>query len=190
MNRKFRMGIDIDGTVTCPTALVPYLQKSFNEKFKYEDITEYDLSKVLNIPESEIYQWFKAYEHEMYQFSPVHKDADLVLTEWSNYYNLIFISARHTYLETLTINWFKEHNVPYHHIELTGSHKKIETAKQLQVDAFFEDKLDNAIDIHEALNIPVYLFDTPYNQSTLPEGVKRVKTWLELNQLIKHQFPY
>ncbi|QRN50096.1 LNS2 domain-containing protein [Macrococcoides bohemicum] len=189
MNRKFRMGIDIDGTVTCPTALVPYLQRSFNKYFKYEDITEYDLSNVLNIPESEIYQWFKDNEHEIYKYSPVHNDADHVLMNWANYYQLIFISARHSYLHELTIDWFKTHNVPYHHIELTGSHEKIETARRLNVDAFFEDKLDNAIEIHNALNIPVYLFDTPYNQSELPAGVTRVKSWLELDTLIKKQFP-
>lgn len=190
MNRKFRMGIDIDGTVTCPTALVPYLQKSFDSNLKYEDITEYDLSKVLNIPEEKIYQWFKENEHEMYAYSPIHKHADTILTEWSKHFKLIFISARHSYLNDLTIDWFKKHNVPYHHIELTGSHEKIETARRLEVDVFFEDKLDNAIEIHEALNIPVYLFDTPYNQSTLPKGVIRVKSWLELNHLIQSQFPY
>ncbi|MCE4956128.1 5' nucleotidase, NT5C type [Macrococcoides caseolyticum] len=190
MNRKFRMGIDIDGTVTCPKALVPYLQQSFNKNFKYEDITEYDLSNVLNIPESDIYKWFKEYEHEMYKYSPVHQDADDVLTEWAKHYQLIFISARHDYLHDLTIDWFKAHRVPYHHIELTGSHDKIAAARRLGVDAFFEDKLDNAIEIHETLNIPVFLFDTPYNQSQLPNGVTRVKNWLELHQLIKQQFPY
>ncbi|WP_414055044.1 5' nucleotidase, NT5C type [Macrococcus equi] len=190
MSRKFRMGIDIDGTVTCPKALVPYLQKSFDQNFKYEDITEYDLSNVLNIPEAEIYQWFKDHEHDMYKYSPVHQHADDVLAEWSKYYQLIFISARHDYLNDLTIDWFKTHKVPYHHIELTGSHDKIVTARRLQVDAFFEDKLDNAIEINKALNIPVFLFDTPYNQSELPEGVTRVKTWLELDQIIKEKFPY
>ncbi|MCU7556855.1 hypothetical protein RW115_02505 [Macrococcus capreoli] len=190
MTNKFRMGIDIDGTVTCPTALVPYLQKSFNKNFKYEDITEYDLSNVLNIPEAEIYQWFKTHEHDMYKFSPVHQGADHVLNQWAKHYQLIFISARHTYLNDLTIEWFKTHQVPYHQIELTGSHDKIETAKRLKVDAFFEDKLDNAIEIHEALQIPVYLFDTPYNQCVLPKGVTRVYSWEEVDRLVKQQFPH
>lgn len=189
MNKKFRLGLDIDGTVTCPTALVPYLQRSFDSNFKYEDITEYDLSNVLKLPEAEIYQWFKENEHEMYAKSPVHKDADIVLNQWANHYHLIFISARHDYLKEVTLEWFKAHHVPFHHIELTGSHEKIETARKLKVDAFFEDKLDNAIEIHNAINIPVFLFDTPYNQSPLPDGVTRVYSWQEVDTLIKQQFP-
>lgn len=185
---KIRFGIDIDGTVTCPTALVPYLQKSFNPDFKYEDITAYELTTVLGISNDEVAQWFKENECALYKNSPVHKDADLILRQWSEQFELFFISARHTLLTDITYDWFDRHNIPYHHIELTGSHNKIETARSLQVDAFFEDKLDNALDIQQALDIPVYLFDTPYNQAELPTGVFRVHSWLEANQLIQQHF--
>lgn len=182
MHKKLRIGIDIDGCVTCPTALVPFLQKSFDQNLKYEDITEYDLGKVLNQPDDIIQQWFKDYQEEIYRTSPVHKDADKVLNEWAKAFHLIFISARYEFLNEITLNWFKEHNIPFHHIELTGSHNKLEACKKLEVDYFIEDKLDNAIDIHHELNIPVFLFDTPYNQSELPKGVTRVFDWQSLNQ--------
>ncbi|UBH07707.1 5' nucleotidase, NT5C type [Macrococcus armenti] len=185
---KIRFGIDIDGTVTCPTALVPYLQKSFNPDFKYEDITAYELTTVLGISNDEVAQWFKENERELYIHSPVHKDADKILRQWSDQFELYFISARHTLLTDITFDWFNRHNIPYHHIELTGSHNKIEIARELQVDAFFEDKLDNAIDIQNALNIPVYLFDTPYNQSHLPKDVYRVYSWIETNNIIQKHF--
>ncbi len=42
------------------------------------------------------------------------------------------------------------------HIELIGSHHKIEAAKKFGVHAFFEDKHDNAVDIHEELDILLF----------------------------------
>jgi len=187
-NRKIRFGIDIDGTVTCPTALVPYLQRSFGDEIKYEDITEYNLGHVLNKSDEEMTQWFIENQEEIYENSPVHLNADKVLAEWSRDFHLIFISARFDYLFQLTETWFKMNHIPYHHIELTGSHDKIEAARKLNVDVFIEDKLDNAFEIHEQLNIPVYLFDTPYNQAKLPAGIRRVYSWDDLNNDIRLKF--
>lgn len=180
-----RLGIDIDGTVTCPTALVPYLQKSFDPSLKYEDITAYDLGVVLNRSDEEMYEWFMSNQEEIYTHSPVAEGAFEMLSSLADDYELFYISARYDYLAKITEEWFARHQIPHHHIELTGSHEKIEAAERLQVDLFLEDKLDNAIDIHQALNIPVILFDTPYNQSQLPDGVYRVKSWTEAAHLIR-----
>ncbi|WJP96941.1 hypothetical protein [Macrococcus bovicus] len=185
MQKIKRLGIDIDGTVTCPTALVPYLQRSFGSHIKYEDITAYDLGVVLNKSAEEMYDWFMANQEEIYIHSPVAEGALPVLKEWSEQYELFYISARYGYLDRVTSDWFEKHGVPFHHIELTGSHDKIEAARQHQVDVFFEDKLDNAIAINRELDIPVVLFDTPYNQSELPANVHRVYTWEEAKILLK-----
>ena len=68
-------------------------------------------------------------------------------------------------------------SLQYHHLELVGSHDKVETAKKLAVDLFFEDKHDNAVAIAEECKIPVLLFNTPYNQDPVPNRVIRVYTW-------------
>ncbi|WP_165981010.1 5' nucleotidase, NT5C type [Macrococcus lamae] len=182
---RFRLGIDIDGTVTCPTALVPYLQKSFRKDLCYEDITAYDLGVVLNKTPEEMYDWFIANQEEIYINSPIAEGAAPILREWAKQHELYYISARYDYLGDITEQWFTSHDIPFHHIELTGSHDKIEAARRLNVDFFLEDKLDNAIDINQTLNIPVILFDTPYNQSELPNEVYRVKSWQEVNAVLK-----
>ncbi len=74
----------------------------------------------------------------------------------------------------------------YHHIELIGSHDKISTAKKHEVDIFFEDKHDNAVSIHEELDIPVLLFNTPYNQQPIPKGVIRVNNWFEADNWVEN----
>ena len=88
----------------------------------------------------------------------------------------------------ITKNWFDTSAIPYDHIELIGSHKKIEIARKYQVEAFFEDKHDNAVEIAEELKIPVVLFDTPYNRKPIPSNVIRVTNWLEANEWIKKNF--
>ena len=40
--------------------------------------------------------------------------------------------------------------------------------------------------IHEECNIPVLLFDTPYNQDPIPKGVIRVNNWNEANKWVKN----
>ncbi len=184
---RYRLGIDIDGTVTCPTALVPYLQQSFNKDLRYEDITAYDLGIVLGRSPEEMKQWFIKHQEEIYINSPIAKGAADVLRRWSEQHELYYISARFNYLDKITEQWFVEHNIPFHHIELTGSHDKIAAARKLEVNMFLEDKLDNALELNHELNIPVILFDTPYNQAELPDGIFRVKSWLEVDAILNQQ---
>ncbi|MGF2060278.1 5' nucleotidase, NT5C type [Mammaliicoccus sciuri] len=184
MNQKPKLGIDIDGTVTCPKAFVPYLQRDFNQQLKYEDITEYNLANVLNCKEEEMLSWFKNNESHIYQHSPVAEGAKDILTQLKDDYELYYISARHHYLEDITKEWFQSHHIPFDQITLTGSHNKLEVTKEQNIDIFFEDKLDNAEDINHYLNIPVFLFDTPYNQKDLQNGIYRIKTWHEVSTLL------
>ena len=83
-------------------------------------------------------------------------------------HELIYISARRNHLLDVTEKWFKQNEVHYHHIELIGTHDKLEAVKKYNIDIFFEDKHDNACDISEECNIPVILFNTPYNQDPVP----------------------
>ncbi|GAB1611609.1 hypothetical protein AXY37_04875 [Mammaliicoccus lentus] len=184
MTRKPRLGIDIDGTVTCPKTFVPYLQKDFNEKLRYEDITEYNLANVLKCEEEEMLNWFKNNESYIYQNSPVAEGAKDILNQLKHEYELYYISARHHYLEDITKTWFDTHNIPFDQIILTGSHDKLKVTKEQRIDVFFEDKLDNALDINEKLNIPVFLFDTPYNQKSLNKGIYRINNWHDVSSIL------
>ena len=82
----------------------------------------------------------------------------------------------------------KQQELLYDHIELIGTHNKIETARRHGVHVFFEDKHDNAVEISEELDIPVLLFNTPYNQQAAPKGVIRVNNWIEANKWIEKEF--
>ncbi|MTD29971.1 hypothetical protein [Planomicrobium sp. YIM 101495] len=186
---RYRFGIDIDGTVTCPTSLVPHLNRAFNSELTLDDIKEYDLSKALpHLTQKEVYEWFQKEEPYIYSVSPISENADLVLNEWKDRYELYYISARSSSVRDVTFDWFKQHAIAFDHIELIGTHKKINAAKEHGVHLFFEDKHDNAVEISEELDIPVILFDTPYNRMSIPDGVVRVTNWLEADAWVQKEF--
>lgn len=187
--KPFRFGIDIDGTVTCPTSLLPHINKAYKVNLVLDDIKEYDLTAAFDVDKEEFFKWYRTVEEEIYNVSPPQQFAKKILEQWQTQYELFYISARPETVLNTTKNWFAREAIPYDHIDLIGSHYKIEAAKKHGVHAFFEDKHDNAVDIHEELDIPVILFDTPYNRKPIPEGVKRVTNWQEANEWIGKLFP-
>jgi uncharacterized HAD superfamily protein len=186
---RYRFGIDIDGTVTSPTSLIPHINEAFNSTLTLDDIREYDLTAALpHLPRGEFYDWFRGAEARIYAASPVSENAKAILDKWKERYELFYISARGENVRDITHDWFAEHAIHYDHIELIGTHKKIETAKHFNVHLFFEDKHDNAVEISEELDIPVLLFDTPYNRDPVPKSVVRVSNWLEAEQWVEKEF--
>lgn len=187
---KPRFGIDIDGTVTAPDTLIPHINKKYNTTIVLDDVVEYDFLSAFPYPvdRNEFARWFKENEAFMYSVSDLAKDAQKILRDWHKKYELYYISARDLDVYDITKNWFHQHNVPYDHIELIGSHDKLSAAKKHQVEVFFEDKHDNAVILAEELKIPVILFDTPYNRKPIPSNVVRVNNWVEANQWINRHF--
>ncbi|MBY0096356.1 hypothetical protein [Mesobacillus maritimus] len=182
---KKRFGIDIDGTVTCPSSMVPFLNEAFNLNLTLNDIKQYDLMPLVPTSEEKFAEWFTTNEPTIYANSPLAQGAKDILSSWSLEHELFFISARRKQLLDVTKNWFDTHQIDFDHVELIGSHDKIAAARKFKVDIFFEDKHDNAVMIHEECGIPVILFDTPYNRDPIPNGVIRVENWFEANQWVQ-----
>ncbi|WP_404403903.1 5' nucleotidase, NT5C type [Jeotgalibacillus malaysiensis] len=181
-----RLGIDIDGTVTCPSSLIPYINRAFNSRLTLDDIKEYDLTKALpEVHPQTFSDWFESSEAEIYEASPMNEQADTVLKDLQSSHELIYISARGTEHHHLTKEWFYRHNIHFDKIVLTGSHDKLTAVKDHHIDLFLEDKHDNAVDIHEDTGIPVLLFDAPYNRAPHPEGVIRISSWHEAKMYIQ-----
>ncbi len=179
------IGIDIDGTVTSPSSIVPLMNESFGRDLRYEDCYEYNLANVYNITDEEFDNWLDQHGERLYKEAPVHGNADDILRAWYPHFKLVYISAREDRHRDVTINWFSRYDIPFHELDLIGSHDKLSAAKKRGVDLFLEDRLENALQLSEALQIPVFLFDTPYNQGDLPSLVHRVTTWDEVQEKIQ-----
>ncbi|QQE75598.1 hypothetical protein KDJ56_06435 [Brevibacillus composti] len=180
-----RIGIDIDGTVTEPSSIVPMMNESFGKHLRYEDCFAYDLAKVYNITEEAFQDWLSKHGERLYNEAPVHGTADSVLRGWYPHHRLIYISAREARHRDVTLNWFSRYHIPFHEVDLIGSHDKLAAAKKWQVDLFLEDRLENALQLSEELQIPILLFDTPYNQGSLPALIHRVHSWEQVEELVR-----
>ena len=106
------------------------------------------------------------------------------MNKWTKIGDFYFISPINVKLHDITLEWFRKNELHYHTIDLIGSHNKIQTIKDYHLHIFLEDKYDNAVDIYEECQIPVILFDTPYNQGATPEGIIRVENWLEAEKWV------
>ncbi|MDA7026926.1 hypothetical protein PJ311_09935 [Bacillus sp. CLL-7-23] len=182
------LGIDIDGTITAQDTLVPYLNEAFNLSITFEDITDYDLTKLLNISEQAFWKWMDENEPRIYKEAMVAQYAKQTIDKLKNHHKLFYITARRHHLKDTTHAWFHKNKIHYDHIELVGGHDKLEAVSKHKVDVFFEDHHGNATMIAKEANIPVILFNTPYNQLPTDSNIIRVNSWLEAAEwLRKHE---
>lgn len=186
MTKKKTFGLDIDGTVTDPATFIPYLNEHFNKNITIEDITDYDLTSLLGISSKQFWTWLQQHEGAIYKQAKIADYFLDALHHWKDNHDLIYISARGEHLMDITSSWLNQHRIPYNHIELIGSHDKINSIQQNDIDIFFEDKHDNACDIAEACDIPVILMDTPYNRKPTPSNVIRATNWKTAKEWVNH----
>lgn len=124
-----RLGIDIDGTVTAQDTFVPYLNRSFHLSITLDDMTDYDLTKLLNITDEEFWEWMNVHEAAIYKEAKLAEFAKQALDGLKEEHRLIYITARRGHLEDVTLDWFANRNIHYDHIELVGGHHKVEAVK-------------------------------------------------------------
>lgn len=186
--KKHSFGIDIDGTVTAQEFLLPYINKQFNTNLILDDIKEYDLSKALPVDQETFYTWFKQTELHMYKNPPLQQEVVRILNNWYPSTKLNFITAREENATTVTEQWLQLAKIPFDALDIVGNASKVHAARKQQVELFFEDKHSNAVILAEELDIPVILFDAPYNREAAPSNVIRVSHWSEAEAWVKKEF--
>lgn len=186
--KEYSFGIDIDGTITAQEFLLPFINKQYQTNLMLDDILEYDLSKALPVDPKDFYKWFKETELEMYRNPPLQQDVVRILNNWHPHTKLNFITARETNATDVTKTWLQSSNIPFDALEIVGNASKVIAAKKQGVELFFEDKHSNAVMLAEELDIPVILFDAPYNREAVPRNVLRVDTWREAENWVKKEF--
>lgn len=181
--KQLNICIDIDGTITDPYYWLGYANNYFNLSVKKEEVTEYNISKVMNIKEEEYLKFYEEKKFDMHTNEPLRKHVQEILNLLSKDNNIFFITARDKSLELLTNIYLKYHNIPFDDVFVLGTHNKVPQARKVNCDIFVEDSYDNAIELSKD-GFKVLLLDTNYNRHELNDKITRVHNWKEIYKII------
>lgn len=186
-----KIGFDIDGTISMNDNQYNLLRKTF-EGFN-EDIhfTEYPLTVSLlkngyikeGFDEFEFFYQYKEIIFGEGTFYPGFKKLYNYLIE--NDYEVYFITARNIKYEELTKKLFELNGIPFENVYHLGTYNKVPLLKELGVELFFEDNVNNINQIlNEIDNIEVGFIEAPYNKTfnVHHEKLHLFRTWGNVNQ--------
>lgn len=182
-----RIGIDLDDVLADS---LPHYLRAFNQRFGLQvdlaDAAWRMFRRYPQISRQEINDFFsELIEGGFFASRPLvpgAREAVKRLSDDGHY--LVIVTGRAPQDEAITRNWLNQVGLTRHFsglvhqgIEPVGRYKS-EAASELQLDLFIEDELAVAIAIANG-NIPVLLYDQPWNQGTLSDNVRRARSWTE-----------
>ncbi len=180
------IAFDVDGVFADTfRVFIEKARKEYGYQFNYEDITEYDFMRVIDIGEQEseeIIQTLLDYPIEN-GIRPM-PGAVEVLTRLSRSGPLFFVTARPD--EAAILGWI-HHQLPevdmtLIHLEATNTHKKKAPVLEKSGKKYFmEDRLETCYLLQEVPIIPI-VFQQPWNRKPHPFQV--VESWDELSTMI------
>ncbi|WP_183583009.1 5' nucleotidase, NT5C type [Paenibacillus rhizosphaerae] len=96
-------------------------------------------------------------------------------------YQISIITARPLLFRDVTIDWLKHHGVRYNNIAFTEN--KLQECINSEVSVLIDDAPHYAKEFADR-NIPLILFEQPYNTSVNIDMVYRASNWLEVRRRI------
>lgn len=184
MIKKTAIGIDIDGTLTDPTYFIPHLNAHFKREIKKEDAYIYDYTKLYEVTQEEIRNYFKSV-NVMFE-SPLLDYAKETVLELNEKHDVYIITARNKELHDRTRAWLDARGLEKLELLTLGTPAKAPVAKELGITMFLEDHPTASIEIAQE-DIQVYLMDAPYNQQTVHKNIQRVYNWMEMRKHLVSQ---
>jgi len=182
-----QIGFDIDGVVADTMSLFLHLaQTRFNfPHWKYEDITDYDLTVSLGV-EADVLRPITLLvldEPHRLGLEPL-VGAVETLTRFSRLAPLTFVTARRDCgpIYSWMLQTLRKVDPFTVHLETTGSpEKKPMVLRELGLRFFVEDRLETCFLLADSGITPI-VFDQPWNNKAHP--FQRVRNWEELNDLM------
>ena len=181
--KKLNICIDIDGTITNPYYWLNYANTYFNSNISENQVTSYDIAKVLNINRSEYLEFYEKFKTKIHSNQELRDHVKVILDKLYESNNIYFVTARDKSLELLTLLYLKNHELQFNEVFVLGTSDKVPTAINLNCDIFIEDSYDNAVQLSNS-GFKVILIDTNYNKLPLNENIIRVYNWNEIFKII------
>ena len=181
--KNLNICIDIDGTITDPYYWLYYANKYFNLNISEDDVTDYEIAKVLNIEKEDYNKFYEENKFIIHSRQMLRNDFIDVIERIYAFNNIYFVTARDKSLELLTNLYLKYHKISYDGVWVLGNTNKVPIAQKLNCNIFIEDSYDNAVEL-SSNGFKVLLIDTNYNRLSLNDNIIRVYNWNEILQII------
>ncbi len=92
--KKLNICVDIDGTMTEPYYWLKTANEWFNTSVAPEDVTEYDIHRVLNINSSDYLNFYNAVGEDLHRDAKPRPHASQVLQALAKHHNIYYVTAR------------------------------------------------------------------------------------------------
>jgi uncharacterized protein len=182
-----KLAFDIDGVFADTFRIfVETARNQYDIKVDYEDITEYDFRKVVDIDDETSRLIIQEILDDPIRMGirPI-KGAIDVITRLSLLGPILFVTARPG--KTAILEWLlqqlKDVDRGLIRLEATGTHQeKIPVLLENGIRYFVEDRLDTCYLLASASVTPI-VFEQPWNRK--PHPFQAVRTWEELSDMIE-----
>lgn len=180
------IGVDFDDVIVSTNhAMSLWHNRVYGTSYQKKDVLSWDLSVIWGCSHEEtnsrIQEFFDSAEHAMTASITNAVESLRFLKDKE----IHIVTARQEEFRAITLLLARQH-VPFlldnFNFPNKASNKrtKAEVCLELGIEVFIDDHLDYARSIASA-GIPVYLFDSPWNQTNvLPQNVERVYSWEEI----------
>lgn len=176
------IGVDLDNTVLDATSsYLHFYNKASGLSYTPEDVNDFYFYRLYGWDNTEREEVYHQYGHDIHWNSSAFPMAVEVLQELFISHQISIITARPLLFRDVTINWLKHNGIRYHNIAFTEN--KLQECLDSQINVLIDDAPHYAKEFADK-NIPVILFEQPYNTSVNIDLVYRASNWLEINRRI------
>lgn len=189
MTQRKKIGFDLDDVLMdFNNSLCIFHNREYGTTYSRNDIFTFNLEKVWNCGrEQAVRRVLDFYDSELHtNILPVIGAVDGILA-LKDSYDLYIVTAKPEALKDQTYRWlhkhfyhaFKDVYFTNHFLGEGPRRSKGEICRELGIDLFIDDSLENAYSI-ATVGVPVLLFDTPWNQEDVAPPIHRVKGWEQI----------
>ena len=176
-----RYGIDADGVIAnFLDAFRKHLNNRFGSCLKREDITSYywhENTDKFNKDDffTEFHKFGRAAGYRNLELIPGVVDALERIA--NNGHEIFYITNRPEYTRQDTIDYFKEHNLPFKKNLFYAHGDKSPIINKLNIDIFVEDSSEVISNLLSNTKVKIYCMDYAHNRDVEHERVTRIKDW-------------
>jgi uncharacterized HAD superfamily protein len=186
--------VDMDD-VLCETArgCLGIVEREFGKRIAYECLNTFDLGQAceLDLEATAVLYHIVHHPDELLKLEPI-KEAVPVLERWAaGGHEIAIVTGRPPVTREASLQWLKDHGVPYHSFTMVDKYGRFTTENTLAITLAelaaqkyrfaVEDSPTMARFLAHDMNVPVLLFDRPWNQGAVEHPkIIRYKHWDEI----------